>query len=164
MPDGLTRASVDQGRVGNPVDTSPPVKLQAVVPTISAPVLHDPTPALEGPELSKALQSRVLDIEVPWAVLPGSPLQRADLEFAALVAVLVSFVAVDVRVGLAWGVVACALAALRRVDRRIPFSFGQGFVGYRSDLGWPQGVQEDDDFRWNWKPRAAATDKAEARG
>jgi hypothetical protein len=143
----------EQGRVGEPVDQVSPVKLQAVVPTISAPVLHDPTPGLEGPELSKALENRVLDIEIPWGVLPASPLRRADLEAAGIVAVMASFISVDVRVGLVWGGLACLIAALMHIDRRIPFSFGQGFLGYRPDLGWPQGVQEDDDFRWNWKPR-----------
>ena len=142
--------NTDEPRRGETVE-APPVKLQAVVPTISAPVLHDPPPALAGAELSKAVQVRVLDIEAPWAVLPASPLGRADLEVAGAVAVVVSVVAVDVMVGLASGAFVCGLAALRRVERRITFSFGQGFIGYRSDLGWPQGVQEDDDFRWNWK-------------
>jgi hypothetical protein len=156
MTDKWTRASatiVDHDPVRDQVGPAQPVKLEAVVPTISAPVLHESTPALEGPELSKALESRVLDIELPWGVLPASPLRRVDLEVAGLVAVMVSLVAVDVRVGLAWGGFTCLIAALLHIDRRIPFSFGQGFLGYRSDLGWPQGVQEDDDFRWNWKPR-----------
>jgi hypothetical protein len=129
------------------------VKLQAVVPTISAPVLHDPPPTLEGPELSTAVQVRVLEIEVPWAGLPRPPLRRSDLEVAAAVAATVSLVAVDVLVGLASGVLVCGVAALLRVDRRIPFSFGEGFIGYRGDPTWPRGIQEDDDFRWNWKPR-----------
>jgi hypothetical protein len=28
--------------------------------------------------------------------------------------------------------------------------FAQGFLGFRSDLAWPRGVQEDDDVRWQW--------------
>jgi hypothetical protein len=155
MRDQRTEGSVstgDPGSGGRSVDARP-VRLQAVRPTISAPVLHDPPPALEGPELSTAGQVRVLEIEVPWAALPRSPLRRSDLEVAASVAATVSLVAVDVLVGLASGVLVCGIAALLRVDRRIPFSFGEGFIGYRGDPAWPRGVREDDDFRWNWKPR-----------
>jgi hypothetical protein len=42
------------------------------------------------------------------------------------------------------------LQEIRVVVDMIPFSFGEGFVGYRGDQGWPQGVQEDDDVRWSW--------------
>jgi len=40
--------------------------------------------------------------------------------------------------------------ALRRIANRVTFSFGEGVVAYKSDLGWPRGVQEDDDLRWSW--------------
>lgn len=41
---------------------------------------------------------------------------------------------------------------VREVERRIPasYSLAAAFMGYRPDDGWPQGVQEDDDVRWNW--------------
>ena len=29
-------------------------------------------------------------------------------------------------------------------------SFGDGFLPYRAQDGWPHGVQEDDDVRWRW--------------
>jgi hypothetical protein len=63
------------------------------------------------------------------------------------VAVAISLVTGDVIVGATCGACLTAIAVIRRV----PFSFGQGFVGYRSDMGWPQGIQEDDDFHWQWK-------------
>ncbi len=46
-----------------------------------------------------------------------------------------------------------ATAFIRAVDGRIArsdLSFASGFIGYRSQPGWPRGVQEDDDVRWNW--------------
>lgn len=43
-----------------------------------------------------------------------------------------------------WGLV-------RRWMDRMGWSFGDGFLGYRPDQGRPRGVQEDDDFHWNWR-------------
>ena len=88
------------------------------------------------------------------AVLRASPLRRVDLEVGAAAALAVWFVVGDVRLASMSGLLVCAYATLRRIDRWLPFSFGEGFVGYRSDPGWPRGVQEDDDARWNWKPHA----------
>ena len=34
--------------------------------------------------------------------------------------------------------------------------FASGFLPYRSDDGWPQGVQEADPVPWSWTPPAAA--------
>ena len=143
----------EHGRSAEPVD-APPVKLQAVVAAISAPVLHDPPPAADGQ--GPGGREPIMVLDVPWATLPAPPLRRADLELAAAVSVTVTLLVSDLQLGLASGVFTCLVAALRRVERRIPFSFGQGFIGYRADLGWPQGVQEDDDFRWNWKTRKVA--------
>jgi hypothetical protein len=66
---------------------------------------------------------------------------------------LVAWVAtLDAGLAAAVSVVSVTVGAIRWFDRRFAFSFGQGFVGYRPD-GWPQGVQEDDDVRWDWKGR-----------
>ena len=55
------------------------------------------------------------------------------------------------------GLLLCVLGWFWSISVRVPFSFGEGFVGYRPDPKWPRGVQEDDDFRWNWRvPRAAS--------
>ena len=32
--------------------------------------------------------------------------------------------------------------------------FGKGFLPYRSDDAWPQGVQEADPVPWSWTPAA----------
>ena len=58
----------------------------------------------------------------------------------------------DERLAVAGGVVVGVAAIVRTLDRRITFSFGAGFVGYRSDMDWPRGVQEDDDVHWRWRP------------
>lgn len=55
-------------------------------------------------------------------------------------------------------------AAYRELDRRIGrvgFSFGDGFIPHRTETGWPQGVQEDNEVRWNWSP---SPDGPAARG
>ncbi len=53
------------------------------------------------------------------------------------------------------GLVAGFIVAAQVMDWPSSFSFGQGFVGYRPDPAWPQGVQEDDDVHWNWRPHRA---------
>lgn len=50
------------------------------------------------------------------------------------------------------GAVALVARGLDRVVGRATFSLGDGFLPYRPDTGWPQGVQEEDDVRWNWTP------------
>lgn len=40
---------------------------------------------------------------------------------------------------------------VHRIARRAPFGFGAGFIAFRDDLGWPVGVQEDDEVHWSWR-------------
>ena len=56
-----------------------------------------------------------------------------------------------------WLLIIPALIAvgMARLDRRLRFGFAQGIIGYRSELGWPRGVQEEDDVRWRWRPGIA---------
>jgi len=51
------------------------------------------------------------------------------------------------------------LEVARRTRRgdRLPWSFGDGFLGFRG-YGWPRGVQEDDDARWTWTDRPTSPD------
>ena len=41
---------------------------------------------------------------------------------------------------------------IREIERRMPgsSSLAAAFLPYRADDGWPHGVREDDDVRWNW--------------
>ena len=57
-------------------------------------------------------------------------------------------------------------AAYRELDRRIgraSFSLGDGFLPYRPQTAWPQGVQEDNDVRWNWSPVRVSLDPHSSR-
>ena len=130
------------------IDGSEVVRTERVVGSVSSPVLH--TPDSEGVEPESAGSTA---FDVPWAGEGVEASWRPWLGVGAgtaigLVATLVSG---DARIGVAVvGVVVFAMF-LRAADRLVPFSFGEGFVGYRGDPGWPQGVQEDDDVHWTWR-------------
>lgn len=58
------------------------------------------------------------------------------------------------------------VAVTRLIDGRISrlsFRFGDGFVPPTNAHGWPRGVQEDDEIRWNWSrgPRAGTARAAD---
>jgi hypothetical protein len=63
---------------------------------------------------------------------------------------LVGFFSGEIVVSALAGLAALGALALRRLAIRERFGFGDGFTPFRSDMGWPQGVQEDDDFHWSW--------------
>jgi hypothetical protein len=103
----------------------------------------------------------------PADVLPGVELPPLRSFLGPLAWVLVVGLPVLLRVGwqAAAVVAVCALIvreAHLRADRST-ISFGEGFLAYRGRDGWPQGVQEDDDFRWNWKPVGSAQSGRGAR-
>ncbi len=50
------------------------------------------------------------------------------------------------------GVAIYAFRGLHSIAGAIRFGFGDGFLGFRDEVGWPRGVQEDDDFHWSWSP------------
>jgi hypothetical protein len=132
--------------------SQPRVATERVVPAVSSPMLHagsyqaGPAPDPEPIEPGPAEDTPPLDGSVS---APGFTPRRSDVELAGVVAMAISLVAGDLAVGLTCGACLAAVA----VFRRLPYSFGEGFVGYRPDLGWPHGIQEDDDFHWNWKGR-----------
>jgi hypothetical protein len=84
-------------------------------------------------------------------------LDRGLVELVAVVAVT-ALLAHDPSFGLTVGLVVGLVGVVRTLDRGIGYSFGQGFLGYRPDNGWPQGVQEDDDVRWAWGSRGQLDD------
>jgi hypothetical protein len=94
---------------------------------------------------------------VPWVDLfpPRAELTKRLPSAAAegvLGAAAIWMISQDERLAVAGGVVVGVAAIVRTLGRRITFSFGAGFVGYRAEMDWPQGVQEDDDVRWRWRP------------
>ncbi len=82
------------------------------------------------------------------------PLSPADAIPVVTVG-LVGFFSGEILVSVLAGVTALGALALRRLAIRERFGFGDGFTPFRSDMGWPSGVQEDDDFHWSWSGTAA---------
>ena len=129
------------------------VRLEAVAATMSSPIFHD-----------NGVQPAIVADSVPeWSDVPESAeptelpriasSRRGGFEVAiiAAVAIAASFLAGDARAAIIVGAFGLAALGTRLIDRHVTFSFGAGFIGYRSDLGWPHGVQEDDDVYWNWR-------------
>ena len=143
-------------------EPEPQILLEVVEATMSSPMLRDEPDEPVEPDMAPAmLPERPILPPLPVA---GRVQLELELAIAVAVAVMSFLVAADVRVAMAVGGLGIAAVAIRRIDRRVPFSFGEGFVGYRADLGWPRGVQEDDDVRWNWRGSAATTGSPQIPG
>jgi hypothetical protein len=69
----------------------------------------------------------------------------------------------EVQVGLVGGTLVLAIAAARAWTARTAHLNLTFFRPYRGDP-WPIGVQEDDDFQWNWTPAPAALTAARSVG
>lgn len=122
----------DDGDVERAVPAAPVSRVSGRVRTLPLAPL-DPGP----------VEDRGIAVHVPaiarWLTLVGM-----------VAAVALTVVTQDVRWGVVGGAALVAGIALRRAAGRVSFSFGEGFLPYRSDLGWPSGVQEDDDVHWAW--------------
>jgi hypothetical protein len=144
------------------------VATERVVPTLSVPALGgsigepgeagDPGESAEAFVSAAAADGDAPEFELPWASLRHLPVRVAVVAGAAALAGAVGLISGDVRVAVMCGLGALLVASAWTVDRRTPFSFGEGFVGYRPDPVWPRGVQEDDDVRWDWRPHQANGD------
>jgi hypothetical protein len=129
------------------------VRLQRVVPAVSMGVVRrheaDPDMTPSRPEMTMSRQD--VDLRQIWAAV-RTPAIRNGLAVIVLM-VVIAIVLGDARVGLGGALFVATIASVRFIDRHVTFSFGAGFVGYRADMGWPHGVQEDDDFHWDWRPQ-----------
>lgn len=118
-----------------------------VIPEAVAPASRLRSPIMEP----RRIDLPPPDDDRPAVLLPPLRAFVGPSGFALLVAAPVLLLA-----GWQWAVIAgLGAAACRELDRRIGragFSLGDGFLPYRPQTGWPQGVQEDDDVRWNWSP------------
>ena len=139
-------------------EPKPQVKLQSVEATMSSPIFHaealETAAAVDFPSDVQEVPERPEASAPPRIAVP----RRVEFEVGvvAAIAVVATYFAADARVAIVAGSLGLAAIAFRRIDRRVPFSFGEGFIGYRGDPGWPQGVQEDDDVHWNWRASAAS--------
>ena len=135
-------------------DPEPQVMLEVVEATMSSPMLRDePVLPIDPVEFDLA-PATVAETPI---LQPMTVAQRVELAIVVAVAVAASFIAADGRVAIGVGSLGVAAVGIRWIDRHVSFSFGEGFVGYRADLGWPRGIQEDDDVHWNWQGGTAGT-------
>jgi len=96
----------------------------------------------------------------PSAGPPGIELPPLRTFLGPLAWVVVLALPVLLRVGWQAAAVMAVIALMVREARlranRSTISFGDGFLGYTAREGWPHGVQEDDDVRWNWSQARSA--------
>lgn len=123
---------------------------------LSRVVLDRPEGRIHSPIFARRADPEPAPADVP----PGVELPPVRSFLGPLAWVLVLGLPVLLRVGWqAAAVVAVVALVVReahlRADRST-ISFGEGFLGYTARDGWPHGVQEDDDVRWNWKPARSA--------
>jgi hypothetical protein len=130
------------------IEQQPPVvETHRVVPVVSLVSIGESTaesgewPAPQGVDLGRL-----------WAAFLHPVERSVELVLVVGVGVVSFVVSGDPGLAVVAAVLVAGAASVRFVDRHVGFSFGEGFVGYRGDPAWPQGVQEDDDFRWNWHP------------
>jgi hypothetical protein len=124
-----------------------------VIPEAVAPVSRLRSPIMER----RPLQLLPPNDDLPSVLLPPLRSFVAPLGLALLVAAPILLVA-GWQVAILAGIGAAGYRALDRRIGRAGFTLGDGFLPYRPQTGWPQGVQEDDEVRWNWSPvRGAAT-------
>lgn len=69
---------------------------------------------------------------------------------AALFAAAPVWLLIGLQAALVVAAIALAYRLVGHLTGHESFSIGEGFLPYRAKLDWPQGVQEDDDVRWNW--------------
>jgi hypothetical protein len=133
-----------------------------VIPVAVAPAARLRSPIMER----RPIELRTTDDDRPSVLLPPMRSFIGPSGVALMVAAPILLLA-GWQVALVAGLGA---AGYRELDRRIGragFSLGDGFLPYRRETGWPHGVREDDDVRWNWLPvrdGEASRDGHPARG
>lgn len=128
---------------------------ERVAPTISLRLLgaHEPEHVVEAPSVAVFDQpTSGATFEVPWSTVTIDHPGAVAVLGAVVLGLGASAVWGDARAGILLVAALVSTLLVRSADRLVPFSFGEGFVGYRADLGWPQGIQEEDDVRWSPRP------------
>jgi hypothetical protein len=137
------------------------IELEPVHGTVSAPIL-DGGPAPD--ERDTAIEDRppiavTPATELPWPVLRHGSIHPLELAAPVVAGSAVVLATGNPSFGAGSGLIVCAVWLLRSISIHVQFSFGQGFVGYRPDPTWPQGVQEDDDVHWDWRDQTESDDE-----
>jgi hypothetical protein len=129
-----------------PIETDGPngVETQRVTAVVSLAVIRESSIRTDEPS-----EPRGVEVDLILAIIrrPVAVLVGVGFGLWAVAAIAVG----DTRVGLGSALVVVLAGSVRYVDRHVAFSFGEGFVGYRGDPAWPQGVQEEVDVRWDWR-------------
>jgi len=113
-------------------------------------VVVGPVARLRSPILEhRPIELLPPDDDRPTVLLPPLRAFIGPSGLALLVAAPVLLLA-GWQLALVAALVAVVSRAIDRLVGRATFSFGDGFLPFRSQPGWPQGVQEDDDVRWDW--------------
>lgn len=116
-----------------------------VVPVSVAPASRLRSPIMEH----RPIEFLPANHDRPTVLLPPLRAIIGPSGLALLIAVPMLVVA-GLQVALISSLGAAVLPELHRRASRMTFAFGEGFLPYRAQTVWPQGVQEEDDVRWNW--------------
>jgi len=125
-------------------------RIERVEGSISSPLLraHGSEPVDDEAAVANAAEPQ---FDTPWSGATVSA-RAWLLPGAAVLGIGAAVAAGDPRVGIVAAVPIVLVRLAMTFDRNVPFSFGEGFIGYRSHMEWPRGVQEDDDVHWSWRP------------
>ena len=119
--------------------------VRGVTRIVVGPVARLRSPVLEH----RPIELLPPDDDRPTVLLPPLRAFIGPSGLALLVAAPVLLLA-GWQLALVAAVIAIVSRAIDRVVGRATFSFVDGFFPFRSQPGWPQGVQEEDDVRWDW--------------
>ncbi len=126
------------------------IERPAVTGWLTWPELVRPDPRMRSPIMDHRRRTIApAELDRAMFMLPAARDMLRPMGWATVIAFLVLAVIGWQAALLAW----VATAVVRAVDGRIARSdltFASGFIGYSAPTGWPRGVREDNDVRWNW--------------
>ena len=147
---------IDRSQIPEPVTVDLDIVGERYRADLGRVVLDRPQGQIRSPILAPRADPQPAPADVP----PGVELPPLRSLLGPLVWVLVLGLPVLLRVGWQAAAVTAVIALMVREAHlradRSTISFGEGFLGYTARDGWPHGVQEDDDVRWNWSTVRAA--------
>jgi hypothetical protein len=127
------------------------------------PVLYRPAGRIRSPMIEHRPDPRPPRGDRPSVEMPPIRAFIGPLVWAAVPALPV-LIRVGWQAAVVVGVMAIAVREARVRASRSTISFADGFLGYTAHNGWPHGVQEDDDVRWNWSTARPARPGQRAGG